>query len=253
MSVSWPAGLRDSLLRDGYTRTPEAIVEWREVEAGPPRRKLVWPTPHQKVTGTLPVPEGAAEDFEDWMRWSLDRGRESFGFVLRDWPAPRSVIAHFTTPAVLEARTARLRRYSVDLTIEAPSPVPAAMAALAALDGAGPTQWPASLPQYPLREGYTSTPANAVLRPPQEGPASARLKTRNAGRTEKAAFRMTPAQLQIFELWFQTSAAFGARDIGWPVPGGFHLGCFASGYSVAASAQTARFTVSFERYFEAVT
>ena len=252
MSAGFAPGLRDSMMRDGYTRQPETVVAWHEVETGPPLRELVWPTAGQRVSGQFSWRHADGAVFEAWVRDTLNHGRDPFDWTLRDHPAPRGVTARFLRLPVRAGATASRRVYSAEILVEPPAPQPAALSALAALHKAAPASWPASLPAFPLRAGYTAEPADPVLRAPEGAPPGGRLSTRNAGLTEDAAFALTPAALEAFEAWFATDAAFGARDIAWPVAGGTRPGCFASGYSVAAQPGSPRFLVRFKRYLEAV-
>lgn len=252
MSAGFASGLSDAMLRDGYTREPETVVAWREVEAGPPLRELLWPTAGQRVTGQFSYRHSDGPVFEAWVRDTLNHGRDPFDWTLRDHPSPRSVTARFLRPPVRSASTSSRRLYSAEILVEPPAPQTSALTALAALHKAAPASWPAGLPQVPLRAGYTAEPADPVLRPPADGPPGGRLATRNAGVTEEVSLALTPAQLAAFETWFETDAAFGARDIAWPVPGGTRPGCFASGYSIAAQGNSPRFLVTFKRYLEAV-
>lgn len=253
MTGSWPEGVRARLLRQGYTRTPEDVVARREVAAGPPLRDLRWGSRHQTVRGTLPLrfDEGAA--FETWWRDGLDFGAASFSYTLYDHPAPREVTARFLRPPVRTQTSAIRAGYALELQIVAPLPTPEALAGLAALDEAEPAMWPAGVQATPRRAGYQAERLDPVLRGPEDGPPAARLLSRHAGTTETVSVPMDRAELEAFEAWFETDAALGARDIAWPVAGGVHAGCFASGYTVAGAEGRADFSVSFERYLEAVT
>lgn len=252
MAVAWAPGVRDALMRDGYTRTPEDIVARDTVDSGPPLRRLVWPTPFESVKGKLMLPLDEAASFENWVKTDLDHGSDLFDFVLRDHPAPRAVVARFVSPPRMTVRSAIRRVYALDMRIEAPAPVTADLAALAALEASGPAAWHPGVPSVPRRDGFETHEADRILRSNPAGPHAARPTTRQTGAEASVSLPMTPAQLQAFETWFATEAAYGARDIAFPVAGGTHLGCFASGYSVAASTDLAAFIVTFERYLEAV-
>ncbi len=252
MTVSWPSGVPDRFERDGYTRTMEDVVRRYDGDSGPPSRRLRWATAGQTLTGQIPMSASHHATFEAWRQTELDNGKASFDLVLRDHGTPRTVEAQFTAQPRLIRAGSVIRRVALELRLAPPAPSGAALAALAALDRASAAAWPSGVPGTPKRASFSSEADSQVIRGNPEGPMSGRLMSRQEGRIEPVTLTMTGAELAAFELWFATTAAFGARDVLFPAASGARLGCFAGSYTVTAPATQSGFTVSFERYIEAV-
>lgn len=251
MGAPWPAGVPDAFVRDTYERSPEDLVQRRNVDVGPPLRKLRAPTRAQIITGEMSFKEAEYDAFENWRINTLDYGNDPFDFTIRDHPSPRTLEAQFRGGPVMVERSARNRRVRLELMIFPPAPSGAALTALAALDQASPASWPVGVPGIPRQADYDRTPDSQVLRPDDRNSPGGDLASRLEGRIETASLTMSSTELETFETWFETTAAMGVRDILFPTPTGVHTGCFNSAYKVRGASGLDGWRVSFERYLEA--
>lgn len=245
----WPAGVPIKLLRDGYQRKPQDLVHRMAVEAGPPMRRLLDGSAGQAVKGTLSMTPAAGVLFETFRRDTLDRGGARFSWVITD--NGRAVVARFASQPKL-TRMPNRWRYAVEIECDAPVPSPASLTALAALEGAGPAAWPATVPFRPVRPSYGLTPEDRILRSPPESVQHYSVSTRAEGHVQDLVLHLTQAQLAAFEAWFETAAAFGALDVLFPaVDGGTHRGSFREVYTLTPAALD-KWAVTFKVYLEAV-
>lgn len=80
--------------------------------------------------------------------------------------------------------------------------------------------WPTSLPQEPLREGYTETGPDALLRTEMEsGPPIVRRRFTAATQGRQVVYRMSDAQWATFKTFFDTTISGGALRFDWPDAG----------------------------------
>ncbi len=77
--------------------------------------------------------------------------------------------------------------------------------------------WPATLPQFSLRDGYSEDLGFPVIQAPVDGPALARRRYTAAPRNVSAQYQLTNAQLATFETFFLTTVAQGALSFTAPV------------------------------------
>lgn len=75
--------------------------------------------------------------------------------------------------------------------------------------------WPISLPQSPEDEGYSEQMPYPVLEAPVTGPALTRKRYTAAPKVYSATFLMTPAQLAIFEEFYEDDLGLGAASFDW--------------------------------------
>jgi hypothetical protein len=248
--IDWPVGVPAKLTRAGYTRTPQDVVQRLKMDAGPPLRRLIAGAAGQSVKGTLAMTRTQADVFEAWYGSDLDRGLVRFNWNITDNGA--AVVARFASQPKLTRQGSRFA-YGVEIDCAPASPSLAQLAALAAIEDAGPGNWPASVPFHPLRSGYAKAREDGVLRSPAEGPHRQALVSRADGSVMDTALRLTTQQLADFEAWFAADAAFGLRDTYFPAPeGGQMLGHFQESYKVAPSSRSADWQVTFKLYLEAV-
>lgn len=77
--------------------------------------------------------------------------------------------------------------------------------------------WPTSLPQAPLRSDYREAGPSAILRSETDtGPAIVRRRFTAASRRREVTYRMSEAQLEIFETFFDQTIAGGSLRFDWP-------------------------------------
>lgn len=247
--VSWPAGVEIRLLREGYTREPQDVVRRQKPDTGPAMRSLLDGACAERVKGALSLDDDAYGLWQVFHRDTLDRGMRSFDWIITDNGAP--VIARLAAQPQV-TKTASRWRLALDIACEAPEPAPGALAALAALDVAGPATWPPGVPWRPQRSAWSRTPEDGVLRSPEEGVQRQALASRADGAVQEVTLSLTNAEKAAFEAWFRSSAAFGARDVLFPAHGGgVHRGHFHKSYRIAP-ARTALWAVSFPVYLEAI-
>lgn len=247
--VSWPAGVERRLQREGYTREPQDVVRRLKPDAGPALRSLLDGACAERVKGTLALTDEAFALWQAFHSDELDRGMRSFDWIITDNGA--AVIARLAAQPKI-SKTAARWRLELDIACEAPEPASGALAALAALDTAGPAAWPAAVPWRPQRSAWSLTPEDGVLRSPDDGVQRQALTSRADGAVQEVTLSLTPEQKAAFEVWFRTVAAFGARDVSFPsASGGVHRGHFHKSYRVAP-ARSALWAVSFPVYLEAI-
>lgn len=247
--VLWPAGVPMKLQRSGYSRQPQDIVHRMKMDTGPALRRLVDGSAGQRVKGVLSLSAAQAALFETWRLETLDRGQNRFSWQIPD--NGRSVTARLAAQPQLTRAGARWR-YALDIECDAPAPSLAALEALAELEDEGPASWPGAVPFRPQRAGFSRVPEDGVLRTGEGGYQAQALGSRADGSVLSVVLHLSPAELAAFETWFETAAAFGARDILFPsLSGGTHLGHFHEVYAVTA-ATTADWAVSTKIYLEAI-
>ena len=80
--------------------------------------------------------------------------------------------------------------------------------------------WPAALPQPPLRDGYSPTEEDAVIRTEMEsGPGVERLRNLDRWSMTDVKYPLTTAQVVIFKAFWLTSLIRGASPMLLPVWG----------------------------------
>ncbi|MDP1556071.1 MAG: hypothetical protein Q8L84_11490, partial [Hyphomonas sp.] len=163
----------------------------------------------------------------------------------------RDVVARFAAQPQL-TRFGPRWRYALDIECDAPAPTLAALEALAELEEARPASWPGTVPFRPQRASWSQTPEDGVLRSPEGGYQAQALSSRSDGTVMAATLHLSPGELADFETWFETEAAYGARDILFPsLAGGTHFGHFHEVYSVTP-ANSADWAVGLRLYLEAI-
>ena len=81
--------------------------------------------------------------------------------------------------------------------------------------------WPPTLPQVALADGYTSRPGDNVVRTEMDvGPAKVRRRGSAGVRRISVRYRMTPAQSDDFEAFYNDTLRSGALRFTWPGPAG---------------------------------
>lgn len=247
--VSWPSGLERRLQREGYSREPQDVVRRHKPDAGPAIRYLRDGACSERVKGVLPLTLAGFDLWAEFFEDTMEKGSRSFDWTIPDNGA--DVIARLAAQPQITKSGARWR-VELDIECEAPEPSLAALSALAALDGAAPASWPASVPWRPQRAAWSETPEDGVLRSPEGAPLRQALTSRADGAVQEITLPLTSAQKGAFEGWFRSTAAFGARDVLFPsVRGGVHRGHFHKTYRVTP-ARSALWAVSFPIYLEAV-
>lgn len=79
--------------------------------------------------------------------------------------------------------------------------------------------WPGTLPQVPLREGYSDKRADNIIETAMEtGPAKRRLRGTVAPRIITLQIRLTAAQVLQFNTFYDTTTAFGSLSFLFPIP-----------------------------------
>ncbi len=251
MAIAWPVGVPHAFIHDTYERTPEDVVLRDEVAAGPPLRSLWAASRAQTVAGELILSDTQLATFEGWRKTTLDFGNEAFDLTLYDYAAPRTLTARFRGAPVVRASSTKGRRVRIEARVDPPAPSGAALSALAALHRAAPASWPVGVPGCPRVAEYELTADDQVARADEKNSPGSVLISRLEGGRERVGLMLSAAELETFETWFEGTAALGARDILFPVPGGTHTGCFSSGYQVRGAGTGLDWNVSFERYLEA--
>ncbi|RAN30629.1 hypothetical protein [Hyphomonas pacifica] len=250
-AFDWPAGVEHRLLRDGYSREPEDLVDRFKMDSGPALRRLLDGAAGQRVKGTLSLERHQADMFEAWRADVLDRGSSPFNWIITDNARP--VVARFAAQPRLTEKLATRHRYAVEIECQAPDPSPAQLAALAALEDAGPAVWPASVPFRIIRSGYSLAPEDGVIRSPFEGVHRQALMSRADGFVTDAPLYLRRAELAEFESWFETEAAFGVRDVLFPhQDGGTWRGHFHETYKISVPGNRAKFALGLKIYLEVV-
>lgn len=248
MAEPWPAGVRQELLREGYSREPEDVVARHSPESGPPIRRLADAVRKQTIKGVLRLPAAQFTDFEAWYEDDLAHGAKAF-----DWTITDTGEAHeckFASP--VEARrpggTDRLIQLEI---IAQPQSAPSLslLGALAALSG--PEVWPSALMPALARDGFKLVYDDVVLSADYaRGPDDRRRRTAFVGETVDAVFRFSAAETAAFESWFAQDLGFGALDFSFPWAGADWLACFNGSYTVAPGPGT-DWLVSVPLYLEA--
>lgn len=249
MAVSWPAGVQIKLQRAGYTRAPEDVVSRLVPDAGPSLRRLLDVSRRQRVTGNLRLRRTAADIFRNWREQDLRLGAVPFDWVVTDTGLPSQ--ARFLGPPVETEGPGRSQIFALEIELAAPEITPAQVAALAALDGAAPADWPAGLAFRPLRSGWQNTPADVVLRSGELGLQTQRTLTLGEGSVATVNLRMTRAEVAVFEAWFVSEAVFGVRPVRVPFFGAQRQGAFDGPYTVVPGLRE-DFVVAFPFYIEAL-
>ena len=73
-------------------------------------------------------------------------------------------------------------------------------------------QWPSTLPQSPLIEGFSDTPQDSVLRSNMDGYSKQRNRfTATIGNVEES-YLLTPTQYATLKVFFHTTLGNGATD-----------------------------------------
>ena len=76
--------------------------------------------------------------------------------------------------------------------------------------------WPATLPQLVLRDGFSETTLDVVIRTPVEaGPAKLRRRISTNVRTINCNVILTTAQVAIFDSFYVTDLEGGALSFTW--------------------------------------
>lgn len=78
--------------------------------------------------------------------------------------------------------------------------------------------WPTTLPQCPLRSKTRSPKSNVIAFGTEVGPGKLRRRSTARGQLMSMKFRITTAQVAIFENFFQDSLSDGALSYTWPDP-----------------------------------
>ncbi|MEO1187729.1 MAG: hypothetical protein AAFW60_01555 [Pseudomonadota bacterium] len=238
-------------MRDTYQRAPEDVVRREDVQLGPPLRSLRAASRFETIRGQISCSLSQAAAFEIWRKEELRYQREPITLPLYDHVALRNVTVRMTARPEVVAKNKSTRRIQLEFRSDPVAPTPAALSALAALHKAGPAAWPVGVPGCPRVEGYRSQTQTRTAFADERNSPGASSVTNQEGAIETVTLPMSSTELEAFEAWFEADAALGARDIEFPVPGGTHLGCFESSYTVSGSNETSDWIVSFERYLEA--
>jgi len=79
--------------------------------------------------------------------------------------------------------------------------------------------WPASLPQEPLAQGFSEQAPNTLLRSQMEaGPPKVRRRFTAGIRNIECQVRLTPAQVDLLDTFFDATIAGGALPFDWKHP-----------------------------------
>lgn len=79
--------------------------------------------------------------------------------------------------------------------------------------------WPTTLPQYLLEDGFFESLQDQTLETQMDtGPAKIRRRSTTANRVIEAQIAMTEAQVAIFETFYLTTCAAGAIAFTWVHP-----------------------------------
>jgi hypothetical protein len=79
--------------------------------------------------------------------------------------------------------------------------------------------WPASLPQDPLAQGFSEQAPNTVIRTTMEaGPPKMRRRFTAGIRNIECQLRLTSAQTDTLDLFFETTLAGGSLSFDWKHP-----------------------------------
>lgn len=249
MAIAWPEGVEIKLQREGYTRAPEDVVLRLEPDAGPSLRRLLDVSRRQRVTGTLRLRQTEAELFRAFRKETLLRGSRLFDWVVTDTGKPSP--ARFLGPPAETEGVGRTQIFQLEIELAAPEVTPEEVNAIAALDGAGPADWPAGLRFHPLRGDWNFTPADVVLRSGDLGLQTQRVIALGEGAAGNISLRMSRADVAVFEDWFVREAIFGVRPVRVPLRGGLRQGAFEGAYTVTPGLSE-DFVVTFPFYFEAL-
>lgn len=80
-------------------------------------------------------------------------------------------------------------------------------------------EWPSSLPDKPLRDGFAETHPKMIIRTNMDkGPAKVRRLTSKAPRVFDMSFHMTNAQVSTFETFIADALAEGVYRFSWTHP-----------------------------------
>lgn len=79
--------------------------------------------------------------------------------------------------------------------------------------------WPMTLPQAPVQDGYQESPANNTIRTSMDvGPAKVRRRQTVGVRTLQCTYELSQAQVQILDDFFVSYTASGAVPFNLPHP-----------------------------------
>ena len=81
------------------------------------------------------------------------------------------------------------------------------------------TAWPSSLPDYVLQQGHSEALANVTSRSQMDaGPAKVRRRFTAGPRTVNAIVRLTTAQTQTLDTFYETTLVGGSLAFDWVLP-----------------------------------
>ena len=79
--------------------------------------------------------------------------------------------------------------------------------------------WPSTLPQEPIKEGYTETAPNTLIRTNMDaGPAKIRRRYTAGVRTFNMDLFLTTAQVEILDIFYMTTTKGGSEQWTWKNP-----------------------------------
>lgn len=79
--------------------------------------------------------------------------------------------------------------------------------------------WPSSLPQFVLRDGYNRSPRSNVIRTEMDtGPAKVRRRSTFKTFTLNVTMAMDVTELNTFESFFDSNLGYGALSFNFPNP-----------------------------------
>jgi len=79
--------------------------------------------------------------------------------------------------------------------------------------------WPVSLPQEPLAQGFSEQAPSTVIRSQMEaGPPKVRRRFTAGVRNIECQLRLTPAQVDTLDSFFDTTVAGGSLSFDWKHP-----------------------------------
>ena len=81
------------------------------------------------------------------------------------------------------------------------------------------SSWPATLPQYPIMQGYQENPADTIIRTKMDqGPDKVRRRTTANTVNFKVSYIMTDAQVATFDTFYNATISGGADKFTMPHP-----------------------------------
>ena len=79
--------------------------------------------------------------------------------------------------------------------------------------------WPATLPQEPLREGFSETFTDTSIRTDMAvGPAKTRRRTSTGVKKYEVSFYMTSTEVDILETFYDNTLGSGTTEFSWEHP-----------------------------------